>query len=487
MTELMKESAPTLAARVRAKEVSAVEVAKACLAAIERDDARLGAYLTVDGDAMLRAADEVDRAISSGRDPGPLAGVPVGVKDVLTTIDLPTTCGSKILVRDGKKWHPPYDAHVVSALRLAGALIPGKTNMDEFAMGSSNENSAFFPAKNPVDPTRTPGGSSGGSAVTVAAGMTPLSLGTDTGGSVRQPAALTGVVGVKPTYGRVSRYGLVAFASSLDCVSPFARDVRSAALVTEVIAGHDPRDATSSERPVGRYLAACDGSAKGLRVGVPRQYFARGIDPDVEASVRDALGALEREGARLVPVELPHTEHAVAVYYVLATAECSSNLSRFDGVRFGARSAGKDLDELYSATRGRGFGPEVRRRIILGTYVLSHGYYDAYYVKAQKVRTLISEDFDRAFAEVDVVCAPTAPTPAFGLGEKIDDPITMYLSDVYTLPPSLAGLPAMSVPVRPTPARADRPALPVGLQIVAPLFEEERMFRAASAVERIVG
>lgn len=351
-------------------------------------------------------------------------------------------------------------------------------------MGSSNENSAFGPVKNPVDPTRAPGGSSGGSAVAVAAGMTPAALGSDTGGSIRQPAALTGCVGVKPTYGRVSRFGLVAFASSLDQIGTFASDVRSAARVLEVISGKDPRDMTSLEAPASDFEAACGKSVKGMRLGVPDEYFAKGLDPEVEASVRAAIDRLEADGCTIEKIQLPHTRHAVATYYVLATAEASSNLARFDGVRYGlreepgARGGKSALRSMYGATRDAGFGIEVKRRIILGTYVLSAGYYDAYYLKAQKVRTLIRRDFDAAFAKVDAIVCPTAPTPAFTLGEKISDPLAMYLSDVYTLPASLAGLPAISVPCAPT-----RAGLPVGLQIIAPALRESTVFTLASAWE----
>ena len=477
-------SVTELAARVQRGELSAESVARASLDAIAKGE-RFGAYLEVATESVLREARAVDAKRARGEALGPLAGVPIGIKDVLCTKGLGTACGSKILVQNGKRWAPPYDATVIAKLRAADAVVPGKCNMDEFAMGSSNENSAFFPARNPHDPSRVPGGSSGGSAASVAAKMTPASLGTDTGGSVRQPAAFTGVVGVKPTYGRVSRFGLVAFASSLDVVGPFASDVRGAARVLSVVAGHDPNDATCAERAVDDYEAACDGDVRGLRIGVPADYFAEGIQPAVETSIRAALASFERAGAKLVPIALPHTRFAVAVYYVLATAEASSNLARFDGVRFGMRAAGKDLASMYEATRGAGFGPEVQRRIVLGTYVLSHGYYDAYYLKAQKVRTLVRRDFEEAFAKVDVIAAPTAPTVAFKLGEQIDDPLTMYLNDVYTLPASLAGLPAISVPAAPAKAEGDRPALPVGLQIIAPAFEEARMFRAAAAWERL--
>jgi aspartyl-tRNA(Asn)/glutamyl-tRNA(Gln) amidotransferase subunit A len=487
MSEILHRGVTEIAALVARGEASAEEVARAAIASIDAQNDALGAYLTTTPELMLAQAREIDERRARGEALGPLAGVPIGVKDILCTRGVATTCASRMLVNEGRRWVPPYDATVVERLRAAGALLPGKCNMDEFAMGSSSENSAFFPARNPVDPTRTPGGSSGGSAVSVAACMTPGALGTDTGGSVRQPAAYTGTVGLKPTYGRVSRYGLIAFASSLDVVGPMASDVRGAARLLSVIAGHDPRDATSLDAPLDDYEGACDRDVKGLRVGVPAEYFGEGIDAGVEASVRAALAGLERAGARLVPVRLPHTRHAVAVYYVLATAEASSNLSRFDGVRFGFRqeSRGADLTRIYRESRGQGFGPEVRRRIILGTYVLSAGYYDAYYLKAQKVRTLIRQDFDLAFQGVDVIAAPTAPTPAFLLGSQVDDPLTMYLNDVYTLPASLAGLPAISVPAAPTPRTADRPALPVGLQLIGPALSEARLFTVAATHERL--
>jgi aspartyl-tRNA(Asn)/glutamyl-tRNA(Gln) amidotransferase subunit A len=411
---------------------------------------------------------------------------------------MPTTCGSKVLVRGTggssastpeRGWQPPYDATVVERLRAADAILVGKTNLDEFAMGSSNENSAFGPVKNPWDRTRIPGGSSGGSAVAVAAGMTAGALGSDTGGSIRQPAALCGVVGVKPSYGRVSRYGLVAFASSLDQVGTFARDVRSAARLLEVISGPDPRDSTASTHAVSVYEAACEREPKGLKIGVAEEYFGEGLDPAIAERIRSALATLEREGCEIRPVRLPHTRYGVATYYIIATAEASSNLARYDGVRFGLRIEPPhgDLQAMYGATRDAGFGAEVKRRILLGTYVLSAGYYDAYYLKAQKVRTLVRRDFDQAFADVDVIAAPTSPTPAFPLGERVGDPLSMYLSDVYTLPASLAGIAALSVPCAPTPATAERPALPVGLQLLAPAFEEERLFTLAAAWEALSG
>jgi aspartyl-tRNA(Asn)/glutamyl-tRNA(Gln) amidotransferase subunit A len=494
MTDFLDLGISELAALVKRGSVSAREVALASFARIE-EKRSLNAFLNTNPEATLAAADAVDRKRAAGEELGALAGVPIAIKDALCTADAPTTAGSKILTRrsdDGspstpaRGYRPPYDATAVARLRAAGALLVGKTNMDEFAMGSSGENSAFGPAKNPVDPTRTPGGSSSGSAVAVAAGLTPGSLGSDTGGSIRQPAAFCGVVGVKPSYGRVSRYGLIAFASSLDQVGPFARDVKSAALLLEAISGEDARDSTSARLPVGAYAAACDRDVKGLRIGVPEEYFAKGLDPEIEARVREGIAALERAGASVHPVELPHTPYGVATYYIVATAEASSNLARFDGVRFGLRIEPErgNLTSMYGATRDRGFGAEVKRRILLGTYVLSAGYYDAYYKKAQRVRTLIRRDFERAFEKVDVIAAPTSPTPAFRLGERVDDPLAMYLADVYTLPASLAGIAGMSVPCGFTAKTDARPALPVGLQLLAPSFAEEAMLTVAAAVER---
>ncbi|HSO40968.1 MAG TPA: Asp-tRNA(Asn)/Glu-tRNA(Gln) amidotransferase subunit GatA [Labilithrix sp.] len=479
----MADDVIAIAERVKRGETTAVAVAEAALARIGARNSELNAFLTVSADEVLEQARAVDAKRARGETLGLLAGVPIALKDALCTRGVRTTAGSKILER----WIPPYDATVVTKLRAADALLPGKTNMDEFAMGSSNESSAFGPVKHPLDPTRAPGGSSGGSAVAVAAGMTPASLGSDTGGSIRQPAAFTGTVGVKPTYGRVSRYGLIAFASSLDQIGPFASDVRGAARVLSVISGPDPRDMTSLDAPLDDFEGACGTSVKGLRIGVPEEYFAAGLDPEVEASVRAAIARLESEGCVVKKVQLAHTRHAVATYYVLAPAEASSNLARFDGVRYGLRvepdrrsatAAKSALRAMYGATRDAGFGAEVKRRILVGTFVLSAGYYDAYYLKAQKVRTLIRRDFDDAYREVDAIVCPTAPTAAFRLGEKTDDPLSMYLSDVYTLPASLAGLPAMSVPCAPT-----RAGLPVGLQIIAPALRETTMFALAAAWE----
>ena len=485
--ELLALSVGELADRVRQGAVSATEVAEASLARAEAKS-DLGAFLHIAERSALAAAQRIDERRRRGEELGVLAGVPIAVKDALCTTDMPTTCASRILARKGNRaWCPPYDATVVARLRAADAIVIGKTNMDEFAMGSSNENSAFGPVKNPHDPTRIPGGSSGGSAVAVAAGVTPASLGSDTGGSIRQPAGLCGVVGLKPSYGRVSRYGLVAFASSLDQVGPYARDVRGAARLLEVIGGADPRDSTCRTEAVPALERACNESAAGLTIGVPSEYFGEGLDSDVDRSVRQALTALEASGCKLREVSLPHTRYGVATYYVIATAEASSNLARFDGVRFGLRiePSGADLEKMYGSTRDEGFGAEVKRRILLGTYVLSAGYYDAYYKRAQQVRTLVRRDFEEAFRQVDVIVTPTSPVPAFRIGERVDDPLSMYLSDIYTLPASLAGICALSVPAATTPKRDDRPALPVGLQIMGPALAEESILRVAAHWEKI--
>ncbi|MFT3769890.1 MAG: Asp-tRNA(Asn)/Glu-tRNA(Gln) amidotransferase subunit GatA [Minicystis sp.] len=497
MPSLLRRSIPNLARLVSQGEVSAEEVTRHALERIERHNGLYGAFLTVQAERALDDARAVDTRRTRGDRLGALAGVPVGIKDALCTRDAPTTAGSKILTRAARTgeperdprrgWCPPYDATVVARLRAAGAILVGKCNMDELAMGSSTENSGFFPAKNPWDTTRTPGGSSGGSAVAVSAAMAAGALGSDTGGSIRQPAAFTGTVGLKPTYGRVSRYGLVAFASSLDQVGPFASDVRGAARLLEVIAGHDPLDATSLDAPVGDYEEACGRDVAGLRVGVPEEYFGPGLSSGVEAAVREAIRGLERLGCVVRPVHLPHTRFAVATYYIIATAEASSNLARLDGVRFGLRiePPNGDLSALYDATRGAGFGREVKRRILLGTYVLSAGYYDAYYLRAQRVRTLIRRDFDEAFRDVDVIAAPVSPVVPFKLGERIDDPLAMYLADVYTLPASLAGVPAMSLPCGlAAPAEGGNP-LPVGLQLIAPALQEERLCALGHAFEQI--
>lgn len=468
---------------VRTGKVTAVDLTRRALQRA-REHADLNAILYVGETAALEQAEAVDRKVASGAPLGPLCGVPFAIKDALCTVDAPTTAASKILTRDGTYatgWVPDYDATVVARLRRADAVLIGKTNMDEFAMGSSNENSAFGPAKNPHDKSRTPGGSSGGSAASVAAGIVAATLGSDTGGSIRQPASLCGVVGLKPSYGRVSRYGLIAFASSLDQVGPLTTDVRSAARVLATIAGHDDRDATCSTRPLGNYEQACEAPVKGLRLGLPKEYFAEGLDDSVRKAVMTVANALEKAGATLVDVSLPHTEYGISTYYVLATAEASSNLSRFDGVRFGMRveRAGADLAKLYRETRGAGFGPEVKRRIMLGTYALSSGFYDAYYRKAQQVRTLIRRDFERTFDQVDALVTPCIPTVAFKLGEKSQSPLQMYLADVYTLPASLAGIAGMSVP-----AGFDASGLPIGAQFLAPAFQEETLFRLGAGWER---
>jgi len=461
---------------LRAGKVSAVEVTRAYLDRIAQVDPRIRAYLTVTQEGALAQAEAVDEARKAGVRLGPLAGVPLALKDVLCTKRVRTTCASKIL----ESFVPPYDATVVSRLRAAGAVFLGKTNMDEFAMGSSTENSGFHPTANPWDTGTVPGGSSGGSAAAVAADETAGALGSDTGGSIRQPASLCGIVGLKPTYGRVSRYGLVAFASSLDQIGPLTKDVEDAALLLQIIAGRDPRDSTSADVPVPNYRTAIREPVKGLRVGIPDEYFIEGMDPEVEGTVREAMRVLEGLGARPEKVSLPHTDYAVATYYLVATAEASSNLARYDGVKYGHRSRrGRDLIEMYQQTRREGFGPEVRRRIMLGTYALSAGYYDAYYLKALKVRTLIRQDFLEAFKRCDVILTPTSPTAAFRFGEKTADPLTMYLSDIFTISANLAGIPGISIPCGFT-----RAGLPIGLQLLGQPFDEARLLRAAYAYEQ---
>jgi aspartyl-tRNA(Asn)/glutamyl-tRNA(Gln) amidotransferase subunit A len=463
------------AERVRRRETSAVDLTRAALARIAAADGALGAFLAVNEVDALAAAEAIDRRVAAGQDPGPLAGVPIGVKDVICTAGLRTTAGSRIL----EHFVPSYDATVTARLRAAGAVIVGKLNCDEFAMGSSTENSALGTTRNPWDLARVPGGSSGGSAVSVAAGECHASLGTDTGGSVRLPAAFCGVTGLKPTYGRVSRYGVIAYASSLDQVGPVARDVADVALVLEAIAGHDPCDSTSSPRPAAAWVAALDGKVNGLRLGLPREYFVEGMQPEVEAAVRGAVDQLERLGAAIEPVSLPHTEYAIATYYLIATAEASSNLARYDGIRYGLREARPALGEMYEATRAAGFGAEVKRRIMLGTYALSAGYYDAYYLKAQQVRTLIRMDFQKVFETCDALVTPVAPTTAFRLGEKTADPLTMYLSDIFTISVNLAGLPALALP-----CGFDRAGLPIGLQVIGRPFDEETVLRVGHAYEQ---
>ena len=467
-------SALEIAAAVRAGERSARSVVEAHLAAIDRHEDELHAFNLVTRDEALAAADAIDAGVAAGADPGPLAGVPIALKDNLCTTGIPTTCSSKILAG----WTPPYDATVVERLAAAGAISVGKTNLDEFAMGSSTENSAFGPSKNPHDVTKVPGGSSGGSAVAVAAGFAPLALGSDTGGSIRQPAALCGVVGVKPTYGRVSRYGLVAFASSLDQIGPFATNVADAAALYEVIAGHDPCDSTSIPVELPPVLDRLDEGVAGLRVGLVSELCqADGIAPDVAARVSAAAEALSAAGAEVEEVSVPAVIYGLSAYYLIAPAEASSNLARYDGVRYGLRVDAPTTGEMYDLTRTAGFGAEVERRIMLGTYALSAGYYDAYYGKAQKVRTLIIRDFEAAYERFDVLLSPTSPTTAFALGAKAD-PLAMYLNDVCTIPSNLAGHPAMSVPFG---VGAD--GLPVGVQVMANALDEVTMFRVAAAME----
>ena len=467
-------SAFEIATQVRAGQRSARQVVDECLAAIDAREADVHAFNLVLGERARAAADAIDARVARGEDPGPLAGVPVALKDNLCTRGLPTTCSSRIL----EGWCPPYDASVVQRVVAAGGVVIGKTNLDEFAMGSSTENSAFGPTRNPHDLTRVPGGSSGGSAAAVAAGFAPLALGSDTGGSIRQPAALCGVVGVKPTYGLVSRYGLIAFASSLDQIGPFAANVRDAALLLEVIAGHDPMDSTSIPQPSPSLVDVLDHGVAGLRIGIVEELSGDGIAPDVLAQLHAAATALEKERAIVAKASVPATTYGLSAYYLIAPAEASSNLARYDGVRYGNRVEGSGTTEMMEATRTAGFGAEVKRRIMLGTYALSAGYYDAYYGKAQRVRTLIIRDFARAYENFDVLLSPTSPTTAFALGAKTADPLTMYLNDVCTIPSNLAGQPAMSVPF----GRGDD-GLPIGVQVLAPLQGEATMFRTAAVLE----
>jgi aspartyl-tRNA(Asn)/glutamyl-tRNA(Gln) amidotransferase subunit A len=465
------ERASEIRAAVAAKQVSAVDVCRAALDRIARQDPALHAFLHVDAEGALARAARLDRAPMPD---APLLGVPVALKDNIVTTGVRTTAGSRLL----EHYVPAYSAHVVERLERAGAVIVGKTNCDEFAMGSSTEHSAFGPTRNPWAADRTPGGSSGGSAVAVAAGMVPVALGSDTGGSIRQPAALCGVLGLKPTYGRVSRYGLIAFGSSLDQIGPFARSTRDLAEIVGVIAGHDPRDSTSAQAPVPEYAAALTGEVRGLRVGVPRELLGEGVEPGVRAAFDASLDALRDAGAILSDVALPHAPLAIPVYYLVANAEASSNLARYDGVRYGTRAEASTLHDVYYRSRAH-FGAEVKRRIMIGTFVLSAGYYDAYYLKAHQVRALIRRDYDQAFDRVDAVAVPTSPTGAFRLGERTDDPLQMYLADVFTVAANLAGLPAISIPCGLTDAN-----LPVGLQLTARPFDEATLLRAADALER---
>ncbi len=477
--ELTRLTAAQIAAAIAAGEVSAVEVTQSHLDRIVAVDPDVHAFLHVASLGALAAAEEVDRKRAAGEPLGPLAGVPLALKDVLTTHDMPTTCGSKIL--DG--WRPPYDATVTRRLRDAGVVILGKTNMDEFAMGSSTENSAYGPSHNPWDLGRIPGGSSGGSSAAVAAYEAPLAIGTDTGGSIRQPAAVCGIVGTKPTYGGSSRYGLVAFASSLDTPGPLARTVLDAALLHEAMSGHDRCDSTSVDAPVPPVVAAArQADVAGLRVGVVSEFSGDGSQNGVQSRFNEAVELLESLGAKVVEVSCPHFTYALPAYYLISPSECSSNLARFDGMRYGLRvgdDGTRSAEEVMSFTRAAGFGPEVKRRIMLGTYALSSGYYDAYYGKAQQVRTLINRDFDAAFEQVDVLVSPTTPTTAFAIGERADDPLAMYLADLYTIPSDLAGNAAISVPC----GLAPEDGLPVGLQIMAPVLADDRVYRVGAAVE----
>ena len=459
---------------LRERTFSATEVALEAVRFAESENPKTNALLTISRERALETARRVDQQLANGEEPGPLAGVPIAVKDVIVTKGLRTTCGSKLL----EHYIPPYDATAVIRLEQAGGLIVGKANCDEFAMGSSNENSAYGPVRNPVDPERVPGGSSGGSAAAVAQGTAVVSLGSDTGGSIRQPASFCGVVGVTPTYGRVSRYGLTAFASSLDHIGPFARNVRDAATLLQAIAGRDPLDSTSAEAPAADYAAAMDGNVRGIKIGLPKEYF-KGLSRETGDLIQKGIDALQKLGCEVREVSLPTTDYAIACYYIICTAEASSNLARYDGVRYTKRANADSLIGMYRATRGEGFGAESKRRIMLGTYVLSAGYYDAYYLKAQKVRALILKDFTEVFQQVDALVTPVSPFPAFKLGEKLEDPMEMYLSDIYTITGDLAGIPCMSVPCGNTSA-----GLPVGMQILTRHFDEAGMFKLAEAFER---
>jgi aspartyl-tRNA(Asn)/glutamyl-tRNA(Gln) amidotransferase subunit A len=469
-------TAPQLLSGMESGDWTAVDVTTAFLGQIQDHDDRIKAFLHVDRADVIRQAEAIDQKRREGQSLGRLAGLPIALKDVVCTRGQPTTCASRIL----ENFVPPYDAEIVRRLRGADAVLIGKTNMDEFAMGSSTENSAFQTTRNPWDTERAAGGSSGGSAASVAAGMSPLAIGSDTGGSIRQPAGFCGIVGLKPTYGRVSRYGLIAYASSLDQLGPMANDVAGAALLLEVIAGHDPCDSTSVDRPVPAYTLTVEQPLSGLRIGLPAEYFAAGLDPEVEAVVQAAADLYQSLGAVLVDVSLPHSKYSVATYYLIAPSEAASNLARYDGVHYGHRAERFDgLIDMYATSRGEGFGHEVKRRIMLGNYALSAGYYDAYYLKALKVRRLIRADFDRAFEACDLLLSPVTPTPAFKVGELIDDPLAMYLSDIYTISANLAGLPGISIP-----AGISDAGLPIGFQLLGPPFAEEKLLRAARMFER---
>ena len=461
------------------RRTTATALAEEFYTRIKQEDHEIGAFLALSKERAQARAAKIDRLAEAGSPLPPLAGVPVAIKDVMVTRDVRTTAGSKIL----EKFVPPYDCTAVARMEAAGAVVLGKLNCDEFAMGSSNENSAYHPVHNPRDKSRVPGGSSGGSAAAVAANMAVVTLGSDTGGSIRQPASFCGVVGLKPTYGRVSRYGLIAFASSLDHIGPLANSVKEAALVLRTIAGRDPMDSTSADVPVPDYVAELEKPVKGLRVGIAKEYFGAGLDPEVRIAVEAAIQKLADLECEIVSISLPHTEYAVPTYYIVATAEASSNLARYDGVRYGFRTrSARTLSDMYRQTRDGGFGVEVKRRIMLGTYVLSAGYYDAYYLKAQKVRTLITRDFDEAFKKVDVIAAPTCPTPAFRLGEKVNDPLAMYLADIYTVTANLAGIPGISVPCGESAEK-----LPIGLQLFGKHFDEATLLRVAHAYEQARG
>jgi aspartyl-tRNA(Asn)/glutamyl-tRNA(Gln) amidotransferase subunit A len=466
---------PAIRSAIAGKKISARELAQEYFTRIEKENPRLNAFLTLSKERAFAKAEQVDSAVSKGESLPPLAGVPIAIKDVISTRGVRTTCGSKIL----ENYVPPYDATAVERLERAGAVVLGKTNCDEFAMGSSNENSAYGPVRNPVALDRVPGGSSGGSAAAVAANLAVAALGTDTGGSIRQPGSFCGIPAMMGTYGRVSRYGLIAFASSLDRIGPFANTVGDVSEILQIMAGRDTNDATSSSAPVPNYSESLKQSGAGLRIGIPREYFGPGMDTSVRELVESAISKLEERGCKLVDVSLPHTDYAIATYYIIATAEASSNLAKYDGVRFGLRVPGGTLMEMYKATRRQGFGAEVKRRIMLGTYVLSSGYYEAFYRKGQQVRALIAQDFRKAFETVDAIVSPTSPVPAFKLGERTDDPLAMYLADIYTVTASLAGLPAISIPCGNTPD-----GLPVGLQIAGPHFGEARILQLAHLSEQ---
>ncbi len=472
---LGQQSIDSIRSDLLAKKYTAQELTEQALAYAQTENPKTNAYLTFSPERATASAIEVDKKIAAGVDPGALAGVPIAIKDVILTRGVRTTCGSKLL----EHYIPPYDATAVQRIEQAGGVILGKTNCDEFAMGSSNENSAFGPVRNPVAPDRVPGGSSGGSAAVIAQGTAVLSLGSDTGGSIRQPASFCGVTGVTPTYGRVSRFGLTAFASSLDHIGPFAKSVRDCATLLGVIAGRDEMDATSAFAPVPDYAASLDGNVRGMKIGLPREYFEN-LESETGHLIHRAVAVLKNLGCEIREIRLPHTPYAIATYYIIATAEASSNLARYDGVRYTMRAKeAHTLSEMYRLTRNEGFGAECKRRIMLGTYVLSAGYYDAYYLKAQKVRTLIARDYAEAFEQVDAIVGPVSPFPAFKLGEKLDDPVAMYLSDIFTITGDLAGIPCMSVPCGATPA-----GLPVGLQILTRHFDEISMFRVAEAYQR---